>query len=171
MVDPSRHADSRNLLESILRYIPGFKGYLEKEYRRDSDYLARTYLGDQLRKCKAKLDNYQRDLVESANLDALPKCERLRTRIDTLESRFRGAVRGYSGFFDFVRVDEALLDEVYDHDMALLTDVASLLDSTGQLSTAETANVTVDDLLQQVEDLHSKFDGRSALLEGLDDKS
>jgi hypothetical protein len=171
VVDPSRHADSRNLLESILCYIPGFKGYLEKEYRRDSDYLARTYLGDQLRKCKSKLDHYQRALVESADLDGLPKCERLRTRIDTLESRIRGAVRGYSGFFDFVRVNEAVLDNVYNHDMALLADVASLLEATGQLSTTETDNVTVDDLLQQVEDLHAKFDGRSALLEGLDDKS
>ena len=54
--------------------------------------------------------------------------------------------------------------------MALVADVASLLEATGQLSTTETANVTVDDLLQQVEALHSKFDGRSALLEGLDDK-
>jgi hypothetical protein len=171
VVDPSRHADSRNLVESILRYIPGFKGYLEKEYRRDSDYLARTHLGDQLRKCKSQLDHYQRALVESAALDELPKCERLRTRVDTLESRIRGAVRGYSGFFDFVRVNEAVLDDVYDHDMALLTDVATLLEATGQLSTTDTANVTVDDLLQQVEDLHSKFDGRTALLEGLDEKS
>ncbi|MAD79584.1 MAG: hypothetical protein CMJ50_01905 [Planctomycetaceae bacterium] len=171
VVDPSQHADSRNLVESILRYIPGFKGYLEKEYRRDSDYLARTHLGDQLRKCKSQLDHYQRALVESAALDELPKCERLRTRVDTLESRIRGAVRGYSGFFDFVRVNEAVLDDVYDHDMALLTDVATLLDATGRLSTTDTANVTVDDLLQQVEDLHSKFDGRTALLEGLDEKS
>ena len=64
MDDPSRHADSRNLVESILRHIPGFKGYLEKEYRRDSDHLARTHLGDKLQKCKLKLDHYQRELVE-----------------------------------------------------------------------------------------------------------
>jgi len=167
VVDPSRHADSRNLVESILRQIPGFKGYLEKEYRRESDHLARTHLGDQLRKSKSKLDNYQRALVEAAQLDELPKCERLRTRIDTLESRIRGAVRGYSGFFDFVRVDEALLDEVYDHDMALLGGVDALLEATDQLSATNDGKVTVDDLLQKTEDLHAKFDGRSALLEGL----
>ena len=109
--------------------------------------------------------------IEAAELDQLPKCERLRTRIDTLESRVRGAVRGYSGFFDFVRVNEAVLDEVYDHDMALLTDVATLQDATDQLSTSDTANLSMDDLLQQVEELHTKFDGRSALLEGLDEKS
>ena len=30
MVDPAQHADSRNLVESMLRNIPGFRGYLEK---------------------------------------------------------------------------------------------------------------------------------------------
>jgi len=171
VVDPSRHADSRNLVESILRHIPGFKGYLEKEYRRDSDHLARVHLGDQLRKCKSKLDHYQRALVEAARLDELPKCERLRTRIDTLESRIRGAVRGYSGFFDFVRVNEAVLDEVYDHDIALLNDVSGLLDAADQLSATNVGKVTVDDLLEKIEDLHAKFDGRSALLEGLGPES
>ncbi len=168
MDDPSRHADSRNLVESILRYIPGFKGYLEKEYRRESDHLARTHLADQLQKCKSKLDQHQRTLVEAAQLDALPTCERLRTRIDTLQSRIRGAVRGYSGFFDFVRVNEDTLDEVYDHDMGLLDDVAGLLQATDQLSAAGDAEkVSLDDLLGRVEQLHTKFDGRSAILEGL----
>jgi len=171
VVDPSRHADSRNLVESILRHVPGFKGYLEKEYRRESDHLARTHLGDQLQKCKANLETYQRALVDSAQLDELPKCERLRTRIDTLESRIRGAVRGYSGFFDFVKVDETLLDEVYDHDMALLGDINALVDATAQLSATDAEKVTVDELLRKVEELHVKFDGRSALLEGLNQES
>ncbi len=42
MFEPERHAEKRNFVESILRHIPGFRGYLEKEYRRDSDYLARV---------------------------------------------------------------------------------------------------------------------------------
>ncbi len=168
MVDPSRHADSRNLVESILRHVPGFKGYLEKEYRRDSDHLARTHLTNQLHKGKLKLDNYQRELVEAARLDDLPKCERLRTRIDTLQSRIRGAVRGYSGFFDFVRVDENVLDKVYDHDVAMMVEVAALLEMADQLSANAEGKTTVDELLAKVEQLQAQFDGRSAILEGLD---
>ena len=133
MVDPERHADSRNLVESILRQIPGFRGYLERDYRRESDYLARTWLADQLKRCKSSLDNYQPSQLDTGQIDYLPQCERARTRIDTLESRIRGAVRGYSGFFDFVKVDENLLDQVYEHDTSMIGDVESLAQSVEQL--------------------------------------
>ena len=42
-------------MESILRKIPGFRGYLEKEYRRESDHLARTWLADRVGQCKTGL--------------------------------------------------------------------------------------------------------------------
>lgn len=168
MVDPSRHADSRNIVEAILRYIPGFRGYLEKEYRRDSDYLARTWLADQIRACKASLDRYQRSLVDAGQLDVLPQCEHVRTRLDTLESRMRGAVRGYSGFFDFVRVKEDLLDRVYAHDMSLIGDIQALQKATeGLAATGDDPAKAIGHLLTQVDDLHRKFDERSNLLEGI----
>ena len=50
MPEPRQHAQSRGWIESILRRIPGFKGYLEKEYRRDSDALQRTWLADRLQR-------------------------------------------------------------------------------------------------------------------------
>ena len=37
MKDASEHAKDRNWIEDILRVVPGFRGYLEKEYRRESD--------------------------------------------------------------------------------------------------------------------------------------
>ena len=39
MPEPRAHMEHRGFRESILRHIPGFRGYLEKEYRRDSDAL------------------------------------------------------------------------------------------------------------------------------------
>ena len=38
----------------------------------------------------------------------------------------RGAVRGYSGFFDFVTVDQDCLDRVYRHDMSLIVAIDEL---------------------------------------------
>ena len=167
MVDPERHADSRNFVESILRQIPGFRGYLEREYRRESDHLARTWLADQLKRCKSDLDNYQRAILDAGQIDDLPQCERVRTRIDTLESRIRGAVRGYSGFFDFVKVDEDLLDQVYEHDISLIGDVESLGQTVQQLAASERAPNKIGDLLASVEALHRRFDERAELLQGL----
>ena len=111
MVDPTKHGDARGMVDSILRKIPGFRGYLEREDRRESDHLARMWLADHLDSCKAGIDRYQRNLLDARKIDYLDDCERVRTRLDTLAARVRGAVRGYSGMFDYVRVDEDLLKQ------------------------------------------------------------
>ncbi len=169
MPDPQRHAENRNLVEKILNYIPGFRGYLQKEYRRESDHLARQWLADRLQQAKRGLDDYQRALVEAGKLDALPPCERLRSRLEGLMNQIRGAVRGYSGFFDYVRVDEQRLDQVYELDMALMKEVENLSTSLEQLGAAvpESSPQPVNDLVRQLDDVQQKFAERGRILEGL----
>ena len=168
MADPSRHADSRNLLESLLRKIPGFKGYLEKEYRRDSDHLARMLIVGELQKAKTSLDNFQRAQVDAGRLEIMPQCERIRSRLDLLQSRLKGAMRGYSAFFDFVRVDEALLDQVYQHDLTTVDESQKLVAAIDQLSaTPESALAGLPKILQQTEELGQQVDERTKILEGM----
>ena len=170
MTDPERHVENRNKVESLLLKIPGFRGYLEKEYRRESDHLARTWLADRFHQAKIGLDNFTRSLVEAANLDDLPHFERLRGRIDGLQSKVRGDVRGYSGFFDYVRVDEQTLDDVYDHDMSLMGDVESLVDSVDGLAGSDKSpSALASDLLGQVEAIEREYAKRSEMLRGLSD--
>ena len=119
MPQPKDHAVDRNLIETVLRHIPGFRGYLEKEYRRESDELQREWLADKLQRSKRSVDELARQLVDAAEVDAIPPIDRLRVRLDRLLGRIRGAMQGYSGFFDLVRVDESLLEEVYAHDASL----------------------------------------------------
>lgn len=166
--DPRRHADDRGVIESILRFIPGFHGYLEKEYRRESDHLARTWLADQLQAAKRGLDDNMRTLVEAGQLDQIAPWERVRTRLDGLISQLRSGVRGYSGFFDFVRVREDLLDKVYDHDRALMTDVRALAESMQQLSSKpDSSSAAAAELLQQIDSIEQQYDKRAEMLNGL----
>lgn len=168
MADPKKHDDARGMVESILRKIPGFRGYLEREYRRDSDHIARSWLADRLDACKAGVDRYQRSLLEARKLDYLDDCERVRTRLDTLASRVRGAMRGYSGVFDFVRVDEELLDQIYDLDVVLVDEAEWLLKAVDELLVPEKEpQAAIAEFLKRVEDLHHQFDRRSELLQGL----
>ena len=168
MPDPMRHAESRSSIESMLRHIPGFKGYLEKEYRRESDQLARMWLADQLQKCKASLDSWQRSLLDEGQIDMLPLCERLRSRVDVLQSQMKGAMRGYSGFFDFVKIDETVLDQVYQLDMGLADEAAALRQSFEHLPKAESSpTARLDALRQQLDELSRQFERRHELLEGI----
>lgn len=169
MPEPKKHAEQRNLIETILRYIPGFRGYLEKEYRRDSDELAREWLADRLQRSKRAIDDLSRPLADAGQIDALPQVDRLRGRLDKLLARIRGAMQGYSGFFDLVRVREDLLDRIYEHDVRLMRKVDALGDAIEQLP-AQHGGITaaLPGLLGQIDSLEDEWDLREDMLKGLE---
>jgi hypothetical protein len=171
MVDPSKHADRRGWIESVLHYVPGFKCYLEKEYRRESDALARTHLADRLQAGKRSINQYQRALLESGRLDDLPALERTITAIDTLINRLTGDVRGYSGFFDFVQIQEDELNRIYEHDLQLITDVEAFVKQAEALVPGrdEPRSVAVQ-LQKQLDALAEKYSLRTKILTGLEAK-
>jgi len=167
-MDPTRHAQDRNALEALLRQIPGFRGYLELEYRRETDYLTRKWLTDQLQLAKQAVDQAMRRFVETMQLDALPAFERLRGRVDGFANQIRAADRGYSGMFDYVRVGEAELEQAYAVDLSLTNDIQSFLvachEMSGSSSPAEQVVGKVQGLLEELE---AKFRQRGEILKGL----
>ena len=169
MPEPEDHAAKRNLIESVLRYIPGFRGYLEKEYRRESDELQRDWLADRLQRAKRAVDELSRPLADAGNIDLLPKIDRMRGSLDKLIARIRGAMQGYSGFFDLVRVDEKLLDRIYEHDVALMRQIDTLGETIeGLPEKQDRIAPVVSDLLEQISALQRRWDLREDMLKGLE---
>ena len=168
MPDPKQHSEDRNFVEDILRHIPGFKGYLEKEYRRESDQLARTWLADQLQRGKQGLSEYGRVLLDSAQIDALADIDRLNSRLDRAISRLRGQMPGYSGFFDYVRINEDDLNDAYEHDMQLMELVKQLAGRLEALpEDSGPPSVILRDVLGQVDKVLKEIDKREEILAGL----
>ncbi|MFT5524610.1 MAG: hypothetical protein ACI9HK_002567 [Pirellulaceae bacterium] len=170
-MDPSRHSDNRGTIESILRKIPGFKGYLEKEYRRESDQLARNYIADKLQSSKSDLDKIMRQELNNGQLNALPEGERLKAKIDKVSARIKGDVQGYSGFFDFVKVDESLLDDVYEQDIALAGEAESFVGAMNLMITkGGSATQVFSEMIDAIDALEKKYNKRGEILEGIDGK-
>ena len=169
MPEPREHAKNRGWIESILRRIPGFKGYLEKEYRRDSDALQRSWLADRLQRSKRSLDAFARTLVDAGKLDAVAQVDRFKGRMDRSIGRLRGAMAGYSGFFDLVQVDEARLERVYEYDVKMMDAVDALGDSIEKVehATAEIAP-PVQQWNDQLAAVEQAIDHRQDLLKGLE---
>ena len=169
MPEPRQHAQSRGWIESILRRIPGFKGYLEKEYRRDSDSLQRTWLADRLQRSKRALDTYSRTLVDAGKLDAVAQVDHFKSRMDKAISRIRGGMQGYSGFFDLVQVDEARLDRVYEQDVKAMDAVDALAGAIEKLESA-TADTPppIAALTEQLTHVEQSIDHRQDILKGLE---
>ena len=168
MIDPKRHADSRGSVESVLRAIPGFRGYLEKDYRQESDHLVRRWMADRLQRSKRALDASMTALIEAGRIDQLTAWERVKSRVDAVILRFRGAVRGYSGFFDFVQVNVDLLDRVYEHDLALVQSVEKLAGAIEQTAgNPDVSGTVTSDWLRQIDEIDRRFSQRGEMLNGL----
>jgi hypothetical protein len=162
------HADNRNWMETIVRHIPGFKGYLEKEYRRESDELQRNWLAGRLQQSKKGLNEYMQNLTAAGNLDALPTIERVRLKLDKLQNRITSAMQGYSGMFDLVRIDEGVLDRVYQHDANLVDEVETLADTIEALPTkTEPPPALAAEVIKQIDHLEEAWDMREDILKGL----
>jgi hypothetical protein len=119
----------QNLLERIMNFIPGFSGYRDRDLRRDADKLQREHLANKLDETKRALNDIAMAATREGNLDAINDVETVRKRLDAVIARLRWADRGYSGFFDDVKVDEAMLDRAYQADLALLENVARVRQS------------------------------------------
>lgn len=166
--DPSRHAQDRPGWENLLRKLPGFRGYLEKEYRRESDELQRQWLGDRFQQCKRKLEQIALPLVEAGQIDLLPQVDRLRGRLDRLIARIRGAMQGYSGFFDLVRIEEPLLERIYSYDAGLLEQGEALARAVEQLpGEPDKLAAALPDVHRQMDALEDAWNERENILRGM----
>jgi predicted aminopeptidase len=107
-------------LDVLSKYIPGFGAYRSEQKRRDDDLAVRQFLANRLQECKRDLQAVVVPLVDQGNFAAIQQGEKLRLALDNIQSKLRGAVEGYSSWFETVRVDEAKLKQVIDYDNDLV---------------------------------------------------
>lgn len=113
--------EGQNSLETLMGSIPGFKGYKQKEMRREADKLLRVNLARKLGERRERLGRIQADLAEAGKLEFLTSLEHAMMRLQRFIDRLLTASYGYAGFFDAVKVKEAELDRLYEFDAGLLT--------------------------------------------------
>lgn len=156
LLDKARAA--QNTLERIANAIPGFHGYRDKELRRDADRLEREHLAKQLEGCKKRLDEASAALSRSGSLDGINDVETARKRLDKVVARIRYADRGYSGFFDAVKVDEAALARVYEFDVALVDEANAVA----------AAGADVKAMISALDALDARLSDREGILSGIE---
>jgi len=123
-------------LETLVTKIPGYKGYKEKEMRREADALLRQHLAAQFAEQLTKAEGMTRQMLLGPGLAQLDEMGRANTRLQTLIDKVKTAAQGYAGFFDAVKVKENELDVLYQFDNDMLGQVSSVAEAVNQLQTA-----------------------------------
>jgi hypothetical protein len=146
----SMYQSEKNLLEKLADAIPGLKGYRDKEERRDTDKRLREFIAGRIDAVRKNLEDVKRKMA-TKGLDGLDQADRLSQRLFKASNSIRHASYGYSGFFDQVKIQEAELDRIYQHDLSLIASVESLEKSVVPSRAFEEAKEEWEQLIQSLE--------------------
>lgn len=165
-----RVSEARTELEKLLGKIPGYKGYKDKEMRRESDKLLRETVATQMEAQRQRMDDLQKQLITAGRFEYLDEMGNAATKLQTFIDRVRKAAYGYAGLFDAVRVREEELDRLYDFDTKLLEYAERLSTALDNLETSIPAGEGLAEAVRQVLSICAEanltFDGREQVILG-----
>ncbi|MBS7640599.1 MAG: hypothetical protein QXJ19_03460 [Candidatus Bathyarchaeia archaeon] len=165
--------EERSLLERIVGYIPGYRGYKEKELRRESDRLVRM---DVVNRLKAAKDLLRKRFASPVPLQRISSedmwmLDSLMSRLDRIIQRIDRAVAGYAGMFDAIKVKEDKLEAALQLDLSLIERADSLKASAEEFVKAAPGGDEwrrcMDNLLSRIEEIDNLIDKRVEIFRGL----
>ena len=155
---------SQNKFEELVSKIPGYKGYKQREQRREADKLLRTHVASKYQEQLDRLNEIQYTLTSQGRLKVMVILERAVMKLQLLIDRIKTASYGYAGLFDAVKVDEELLDRLYDFDQDMLSgaeELSAKLDRLGEAANDESLGVEdANELVKDLESLNGRFSQR-----------
>jgi hypothetical protein len=158
-----------DLFKKIASKVPGFKGYIESNARRDSDKILRDTLFNEFRKLEGQVSSLQVEAGNSGDFGFIDDLERSAIKLRTFADRIRTARRGYSGLFDAVKVDTATLDQLlaYDNTMLdLIPQVQAAIDNVQRSFGTDGLKASINNLESVSRQCVETFDRREEVLTG-----
>ena len=158
--------EKMNWFERVLHKIPGFKGYYEREFRRDADRLQREFIVSQLREIKNSLNHTIQNVSRQKNLELLTEYDLFAKGLEKTINEIRYADQGYSGFFDLIKIKEAELDSIYQLDGEIVDLASRFNDEFKKFSAQPLERSRLETLGEYLAQIDAMFAKRSALLKG-----
>lgn len=165
--------EEMRLSERILAELPGFRGYKEKELRRESDKLIRNHLYLKLTEARKDLKEIFQKLSDNRLQEVLTDMDRFIMRFDRVSEKINHASYGYAGFFNIVKVEEEKLDKMIEFDTGLIDDVDKIVEETTAFKKEvvkqnfEKVREYIQTLSDMVEELEETFSGREEVIMGV----
>ena len=155
-------------LEQLVAKVPGYKGYKEKEMRREADKLLREHLARQFEEQRRRIPDLQKQLISSGQFGFLDDLESGGMKLQYLIDRLKTASYGYAGFFDALKVKEEQLDALYEFDGALMDEVPKVTAGINKVSEAIAAKEgmaeAVANLVSTIQSVNDTFSKRQDVI-------
>lgn len=120
---------SGGFLDNLLDSIPGYRGYRDKESRRDTDRAIRDNLVVEYTQLADQLGRIATDLANNRQIAAIALVDRPHKQLTQFIDRVRTATYGYAPIFANDQVDERALDQLARFDEALADQTSALAEA------------------------------------------
>jgi len=162
--------DMRNLSERIASYIPGYRGYKQKELRREADKMVRDKAAAALNEGRSAIKEVMTAMADSTREDLFKAVNRLSAVYDRVTAEIEHADYGYAGFFDAVKVKENELDQLLRYDYSMISKAEDARKTSqdardaAQTPDYDKTAVILQDLRKKLLDLESDYLNRKSVI-------
>jgi hypothetical protein len=166
-----------SLVERIVSYVPGYRGYKQKELRRESDRLIRMKVSALIREGKENFESFSISNLEtiSKDKDLRMSYDNIRFMFDKVWQKIDKAEVGYSGFFDIIKIREEELDQITKYDLSLIDSAEKIKNETKELNNkildANSIKGEMRKIISLLQDLEEKIDERNKFIHGIGEKN
>jgi hypothetical protein len=167
MTDGFEEARSqRNWLERLGDKIPGFRGFQNRELRRDVDKLQREHISHRLTQLKTRVREKAGRYTDAGRIGSLQPFDRIEKRLEGLSQTVRFSDYGATGLFDPVKIKEAELERLYRFDLSVLQDLEALDAAVTDIPDpgADDPGPALDGTLARLSDLEGKWAERKTVI-------
>jgi len=168
----SRIVRERGKVENLLARVPGFRGYMELNARRQADRVIRDQVAEKLRQQLSRFTTIEKTLLDAGGLAHMSETRSAKTKLQMFIDRVATDTPGYSGFFDAIKIGADDLEVIYAFDKALLDYVDKLSEKVSALQQAALNNADVDAAIRDLDamtiEANEAYRLREDVLKGLD---
>jgi hypothetical protein len=144
-----------NIFDKIGTLIPGYKGYQEREGRRECDRQLKEQIADKLTLVEKDINS----LMANIEFENLSEIEKIRKKVNNLNGLIKYSPYGASAFFSDSVIKETELENIYQHDL-------NILDATNEL-TESAKSKDVNSIRNKIELLEKTITERNQYLKDI----
>jgi hypothetical protein len=145
-----------SILDKIGSLIPGYRGYAERDGRRNCDKQLRSILSSKLFECENILVNRINEAITNSDKPLMRKVEVCRKLINTTQSKVNYAPYGESGFFSDQQIKEDELMKIYHFDL----EMAEVVDEIENII----LNQDIEIIMQKLSELNNVLRSRNQFI-------
>ncbi|MBT7815347.1 MAG: hypothetical protein HN566_01245 [Polaribacter sp.] len=116
----------KNIFDKMGSLIPGYRGYSEREGRRNTDKILREELSKKMYEIEKKINYSIEDAILAKHFVFMKNLEKSRKKINTLNSKIKYSPQGSTGFFSDEEIKEDELLKVYEIDLDIFNLISQI---------------------------------------------